>query len=234
LWQYELISDIYASGKQSIVQIKFTTVIRVFVVVFAWSFCCYNYYRKFDHQHFFDFLPGVLIIIASIVSVVSLLFDYAHYLQTKTIRSFFPTLITIICVGCYLGLKEHLLRQDRTAVIFCAYANKGIQSTLSIDFREDGTFKCGQSGFMSGTDFIRGRYYIKDSVIYLNRSNLHGMVNTDKLLMKAMMVARRKRERSLLKSVFGKPRYDTLPETLLLQLNARGDTIPNALRLTVF
>ena len=102
---------------------------------------------------------------------------------------------------------------------------------LSIDFRENGTYKSGLSGFMAGENFIRGRYVIKDSVIYLDRSNLHGMVLSNKLLMKTMNVARKKQERGLLKSLFGKRKYDTIPETLLLQLNERDDTIPNAVKL---
>lgn len=212
---------------------KLKPVIRILFVVVAWSFSGFTYYWYFDHQNVFDFLPGILIFIASVVSVISLYFDNDGYRQTKKLRAFFPTLVAIICVGCYFGLREYLLRQDRTPVVLAAYANKGLFGTsLSIDFRENGTFKCGRWGFMN-KDFVRGRYTMKDSIIYLDRSNLHDMVISNKLLMKTMMVAERKQERSLLKWLFGKRLYDTIPETHLLQLNTRGDTIPNALRLKV-
>jgi len=187
----------------------------------------------FDHHNVFDILPGILLFIASVISVIILFFDYEGYRQTKKLRAFLPSLVGIICVGCYFSLREYLLRQDRTPVVLEAHTNEGLLGTsLSIDFRENGTFKCGRWAFMK-TDFTRGRYTIKDSIIYLDRSDLYGMLNSSKLLMKTMMTAERKQEGSLFKWVFGKRRYDTIPKTFLLQLNAKGDTIPNALRLRI-
>jgi len=212
---------------------KVITPIRITLVMIAWFFCCFEYYREFDHPPFINIGMVLLLFIAGIISVLSSVFDYKTYTRHKKITAFIPTLIALICIAGYFGVREYLLRKDRTPVVLRASSHSGF-NTFSIDFRENGTYKCGWDYFMGGADYERGDYSIKDSTIYLDRKNLDRLLKSDKLLIKTMMVKKRREEKKLLKFLFSQPKYDTIPETFLFQLNRYGDTIPKAVKLRYY
>ena len=70
-------------------------------------------------------------------------------------------------------------------------------------------------------------------MIYLDRSDLYGLVKTDRLLVKDVPQVTPARRKGLLRVLFGPSRNDSLPETYLFQLDRNGDTIPSAIALRV-
>jgi len=57
-------------------------------------------------------------------------------------------------------------------------------SGASIDFRKDGTYKLSCYSIF-GADFFRGRYTIKDSIIILDRSDIDGIIKSNRLVIRA-------------------------------------------------
>jgi hypothetical protein len=97
----------------------------------------------------------------------------------------------------------------------------------------NGTYKCGKSSFMGEGYNTRGHYSIKDSIIYLDKSNLYDLVISDKLLMKTIPANKRGQEKNIFDLLFGSHKPDTIPKTFLYQLNNNGDTINSAIVLEV-
>ncbi|GAA4747579.1 hypothetical protein GCM10023229_29770 [Flavisolibacter ginsenosidimutans] len=170
-------------------------------------------------------------LLASIISFLSFLVDYVRYKTDKKPVSFAPTTISLLGIAALIVTNHHLKQQDKTPTVFYAYKSYEWLNSISIDFRENGTYKCEESIFMGDRYFTRGRYLIKDNIIYLDKSNFYDLVKTDKLLMKTIPKNVKVKKSNLLTLLFGPSRPDTLPETYLFQLDHRGDTIPSAIVL---
>ncbi len=184
----------------------------------------------FDHSYWFDnLIHTVLIILSSIVSLIFIYVDIKQYKRQRTIFKLITPILTIIFISALIGTINHLNQQDKSPTIIYASKFYGGLNTISIDFRENGTYKCCNNIFMGDRYSFRGHYSIKDSIIYLDKSNLYDLVMSDKLLMKTVS-----KDMTLnKKNILGSPNIDTLPKTFLYQLNINGDTINSAIVLNV-
>src|SRR5688572_16751337 len=131
--------------------------IRSIFILAAWFLCIRKIYIEFDHSYMFDELaPTLLIIFASIISLISFFVDYARFKVVRKHHFFIPTVISVLCIASLIVIYVKLKQQDRTPTIL--YARKG---AISIDFRENSTYKCTKSsGFMGDSYSIRGKYKI--------------------------------------------------------------------------
>jgi hypothetical protein len=203
--------------------------IRTILILGAWFLCVRKIYVDFDHSYWLDNLvPTALIVLASTISLLSFLVDYICYKRGKKLVFFIPTAVSVLCIATLIITTDRLKQQDRTPTILYASFHNGL-STVTIDFRENGSYKCKKGNFMGDSYYTRGHYSIKDSVIYLDKSNLYELVKTDRLLMKTIPKNAKAKKESLLRLLFGSSKPDTLPETFLFQLNHQGDTIPSAI-----
>jgi hypothetical protein len=208
--------------------------IRTILILGAWFLCIRKIYIDFDHSYLFDnLIPIVLISLASIISLLSFLVDYLRYKKDKKPVSFISTTVSVLCIATLIITTDRLKQQDRTPTILYASNFYSGLITVAIDFRENGTYKCEKGSFMGDSYYTRGYYSIKDSIIYLDKSNLYELVKTDRLLMKTIPKSAKGKKGNLLKLLFGSSNPDTLPATFLFQLNHQGDTIPSAIVLRV-
>jgi hypothetical protein len=205
--------------------------LRTILIIAVWLLCIRQIYIDFNHSRFLNIVLPSLILLASIVSLLSFLVDYVRYKTDRRLIFFAPTAISLLCIAAVIVTSQHLKQQDKTPIVFYASKFYSGLNTLSIDFRKNGTYKCEKSIFMGDSYFTRGRYSIKDSVIYLDKSNLFDMVKTERLQMKTVPKNVKAKKGHLLRVLFGSSKPDTLPDTFLFQLDNKGDTIPSAIVL---
>ena len=208
-------------------------IVRTILILGVWLLCFRKISLDFNHSYFLDFTRPLLFFLAGIVSLLSFFVDYRRYKAEKRLAFFTPTAASLLCIIALIGTNQHLKQQDRTPTILYASKFYSGLNTISIDFRENGTYKCKKSSFMGDGYYIRGRYSIKDSVIYLDKSNLYDLVRTDRLEMMTILKSAKGKNKNLLTLLFGESKPDTLPETYLFQIDAKGDTIPSAIVLRV-
>ena len=209
--------------------------LRSFLILGAWFLCVRKIYIEFDHSYFFDELaPTLLIFFASSVSLLSFLVDYGRYKVIKKPILFIPTVVSLLCITSLIVTYEKLKQQDRTPTILYASKVYGGFSYISIDFRENGTYKCKKNtGLMGHSYSIRGKYIIKDSIIQLDKSNIFDLIESDRLLMKTILKSKQEEKGKFFSWFFKAPKRDTLPETYLFQINHKGDTIKSAIAFWV-
>ena len=148
---------------------KFRPYIKTILVLLLWLVCIYKIYVDFDREYLFDSLiHNALIIIASVFSALAFNSDYFHYKQQKKLTSFFSSATGILCIVALLLTTYFLKRQDQTQTIYYAVRNTGGLGQISLDFRENNTYKLGRHHFMSA-NYQRGHYTIRDSIIYLDK-----------------------------------------------------------------
>jgi hypothetical protein len=175
-----------------------------------------------------------LISFASIISVTCIYLDYKRYQGHKTASSFVSGAATIVSVVILLLIVDQLKEQDRTSTILYASKCYSDLNTISLEFRENGTYKCGISIFFGDSYYTRGRYIIKDSIIYLDKSNLYDIIKSVRLLMKLMPKNDTAKKQGLLGILLGlpKPSHDNSPEKFLFQIDNKG-AISSAIALRV-
>jgi hypothetical protein len=207
---------------------------RTFLILGTWFFCFRKVYLDFTHTRFLDFALPLLILLAGIISLLSFLVDYGRYKAQKKISLFFTTFVSVLCISGLISFDQYLKRQDKIPTIIYASKFYSGLSTISIDFRENGTYKCKKGDLFGDTYITRGRYTIKNSIIQLDKANIYDLVKTDRLRMMTIPRNMKAQKRNLLTLLFASSsKPDTLPETFLFQLDQKNDTIPSAIVLRV-
>jgi|GEM_PF-2412441 len=207
---------------------------RTFLILGTWFFCFRKVYLDFTHTRFLDFALPLLIFLAGVISLLSFLVDYGGYKAQKKISLFFTTFLSVLCILGLSGYDQYLKHQDKTPTVLYASKFYNGLSTISIDFRENGTYKCAKGGLFGDTYYIRGRYTIKDSIIQLDKSNLYDLLKTDRFRMMTIPKNVKAQKRNLLTLLFASSsKPDTLPETFLFQIDQKSDTIPSSIVLRV-
>lgn len=208
--------------------------IRTILLIALWLFCIYKICLDFDHKYWFDdLIHTVLIVLSVIISLVFVYVDFKQYKRQRTIFNLISPSLTFIFIAVLIITINHLNKQDKSPTIMYASKFYNGLNTISIDFRENSTYKCGNSSFMGDSYYSRGHYSIKDSIIYLDKSNLFGIIRTDKLLIKTVSNDTIPKKKNILSLILGSPSIDTLPNTFLYQLNVNGERINSAIVLEV-
>lgn len=207
---------------------------RTFLILGTWFFCFRKIFLDFTHIHFLDFALPLLIFLAGVISLLSFLVDFGRYKAQKKISLFFTTFVSVLCIAGLIGFDQYLKQQDKTPTVLYASKFYSGLSTISIDFRENGTYKCEKGGLFGDTFYTRGRYTIKDSIIQLDKLGLYDLVKTDRLRMMTIPKNAKAQKRNILTLLFASSsKPDTLPETFLFQIDQKNDTIPSAVVLRV-
>ncbi|MBS1755488.1 MAG: hypothetical protein JST34_15720 [Bacteroidetes bacterium] len=208
---------------------KFSPPIKTILVLLLWLACIYKLYVDFDREYLFDSLiHNALIIIASTLSAFAINSDYSQYRQQKKVSSFFSSLTAILCIAGLLLITYLLKQQDQTRTIYYAVRNTGGLGQITLDFRENNTYKLGRHHFMSA-NYQRGRYTIKDSIIYLDKSYTEEQIMSDRFLFKENPNYDTTKKGNVLKMLFGAPEDDVKAKTVLYQITHNGQTIDSAI-----
>ena len=203
------------------------------MVLLLWLICIYKVYVDFDREYLFDSLiHNALLIIASIVSAFAINSDYSQYKQQKKLTSFFSSMTAILCIVGLLLTTYFLKRQDQTQTIYYAVRNTGGLGQITLDFRENNTYKLGRHHFMSAS-YDRGHYTIKNSIIYLDKLYTSEQIMSDRFLFKTNPNFDSSKKGNVLKILFGTPEDDATAKTVLYQINQHGRTIDSTISFKV-
>jgi hypothetical protein len=212
---------------------KFSSSIKTISVFLLWLVCIYKIYVDFDREYLLDSLiHNALIIIASIVSAFAINSDYSQYRQQKKLASFFSSMSAILCISGLLLTTYFLKRQDQTRTIYYAIRNTGGLGQITLDFRENNTYKLGRHHFMSA-NYQRGHYTIRDSIIYLDKSYSSEEIVSDRFLIKTNPNYNSTKSGNVLKMLFGTPEDDVKAKTVLYQINHHGQALDSTISFKV-
>lgn len=208
--------------------------IRIVLILVVWILCIHRFYADFDHHYFWEgIVHAGFLVLASFVSIFCLYKDYKEYQLHKSKAVFLSTALTILAVFSLVRMLDRLKEQDRTPVIIHAFKGALEPESFYIDFRGNGTYKCGKERFLGNQDYMRGRYTLKDSVLILDRSNLFNRIISNRLLIKSIPREDSVKKQGFLGKLLGLPKPDTTAKIYLFQTGHQGDTIPSALVLKV-
>lgn len=212
---------------------KFSLPIKPIVVLLIWLICIYKIYADFDREYLFDSLVQTgLLIIAGIISALAISSDYSRYRQQKKLASFISSITVILCIAGLLLTNHFLKRQDQTSTMYYAVRNTGGLGQITLDFRENNTYKVGRKRFMSAT-YHRGHYKISDSIIYLDKAYSPAQLISDRLLFKPNPNYYSTKKGNVLKMLFGTPKDDVTSKVLLYPINHNGQIIDSAISFKV-
>lgn len=208
---------------------KFNALIKTILVLLLWLVCIYKIYVDFDREYLFDSLiHDTLIIIASIVSALAINSDYSQYRQQKKLTLFSSSITAILCIVGLLLTTYFLKKQDQTSTVFYAVRNTSGLGRITLDFRENNTYKLGRHHFMSA-NYQRGHYTIKDSIIYLDKFYTSEQIMSDRFLLKTNQNFDSTKKGNVLKMLFGTPEDDVKAKTVLYQINHNGQTLDSTI-----
>lgn len=195
-----------------------------------WMICIYKIYADYDHFEISDaFIHIVLIAIALLFTFFVFIGDHSQFKEEKTLLSFVPTGVNAVCIMALLLTHFFLKQQDNTPTVIYG-TTKGVPfNYLSIDFRKNNTYKLGRHQFLS-TDYVRGQYTKKDSLIYLE-NGIPGALVSDRLILKTVTLPDSviKRRKNSLLNLFSSHEPDTLPETFLFQIDINGKILDSSI-----
>jgi hypothetical protein len=150
--------------------------LRIILIVSAWLLCVRQAFINFEHSHFLDFGFPLLILLAGIISLASFLIDYFRYKGDRKWVSFFSTAVSVLFIAALIGLTQYFKQQDRSPTVLYAFKPNNFLDKFSINFRKNGTYKFTNGSLFGDLYYTRGHYSIKDSIIYLDKTYLSGLL----------------------------------------------------------
>lgn len=162
-------------------------ILRILVVAVTSIVITILFVAQIDHDNIFDDEINILTtIIATPVLIIVFVKDLIEFKNGKSIFSLLPTfLIAFFLIGLSLASWE-IKERDRSPVKFSCVTKVVDFNGISIDFREDGTYKiCSWS---LGADYYRGTYVLNDSIIILHNLPEKAPLQSNRLLIRSEML----------------------------------------------
>ena len=126
---------------------------------------------------------GLMILFIVVIFIIAFLWtlykDNKAYMQTQVKLSFIPTVIGIIFIISFFVTNSVIAARDKSPILIQAGYDGGFNGAW-FEFREDGTYKFGNSGGIGAT-YSRGKYILKDSIITLDKNDIDNVIQSQLL-----------------------------------------------------
>lgn len=187
------------------------------------GFSFYKIVKRVDHHFVFDFIPLIVVSIFAFLAFFWISYhDRKAYIMSKRKAEFIPSISGVsILIGLFITLQVLELRDKSPRKLFCISKMSDFND-VSIDFREDGTYKLIHGGL--GTDFYRGSYTIQDSIITLAQANIREVLSSNRLVIRA---------EKTFHYVDSTQQMDTINQQSIYQIDDEGNIILSALEFVV-
>jgi hypothetical protein len=154
--------------------------IRIALILAVGVYTCSSIIRQVDHETIFDTLTNfVLSVLALGIFVWTIFKDREEYRRHKRLTAFMPTALGVL-MGMGLGVTLFLLQQrDRSPVKLYCVSKIVDFNGVSIDFREDGTYKL--TNWCMGADYYRGTYTMTGNTIVLDKNHIENVLESNRL-----------------------------------------------------
>lgn len=154
--------------------------LRSFILILLGVWFLYTSHATIQSDSIFDGLIFFFIFVSGIsVYGWTIIKDTDLYFLTKKKISYLPTSIgtvMLLIIGIYLYYQNSITNAKTSIRAFYDGGFNGI----SIDLKKNGTYIVANGSFM-GNDYFYGTYSIKDSTITLDKSNIDGVITSNKL-----------------------------------------------------
>lgn len=154
---------------------------KIILILTVGLFVSYRIIRHVDHEAIFDEEINFGLSAIALGVLLWILFkDRKEYLKSKSWTVFVPTALGVfIAIGLFITL--FLLQQrDKSSSKFYCVSKIVDFNGVSIDFREDGTYKL--TSWCLGADYYRGTYTIADNIITLDKNSIKKVIESNRLL----------------------------------------------------
>lgn len=141
---------------------------RTLLVSVAALLVCWQVIIRVDHRSVFDFIPLSLVTLIGVSTLVWIFIcDRKCFLIKRDKRELVPSAVGSFAL-LFLLVAIFLFRlRDNTPSVFKCVSIKDAGNTVSIDFRENGTFKLKVTDGFWEVDIYRGQYTIQNNLIIL-------------------------------------------------------------------
>lgn len=158
-------------------------ILKIIVMLLVGVYLNYRLIAQADHDSIFDDIINLALGAASIgLFVLIFLSDKKQYRKIKSRAAFIPTVTGLFTAVTLVVTHLLLLQRDKSpSKLYCVSKITDFNG-VSIDFREDGTYKL--TSWCLGADVYRGLYTIKDSIITLDKNNIHNFIESNRLLIR--------------------------------------------------
>jgi hypothetical protein len=123
---------------------------------------------------------GFCFLIAFLTTIIK---DRNLYKQSRLKISFIPTFVGILFIVSFFITNLVVAARDKSPVLIKAIFVEDFYGS-GFEFREDGTYKFTEISGLMDVTYTRGKYILKDSLITLDRKNLHDIVQSDLLVIR--------------------------------------------------
>jgi hypothetical protein len=161
-------------------------ILRCILVVIVGSLAIHRLITQADHNVIFDEIINFFL--GAVVLVLYAWIIYKDRKEYKTARAF-----TSYLSACMIGVITALTlahRDSSPSILFAV--NDGGYNGANIDLRKDGPYKVGN--FCLGYDYFRGKYTMKDSIIMLDTSDIGGVIESNRLVIRTSNYDRNAKE----------------------------------------
>ena len=163
---------------------KMYLILRYIPIIVIGLFSIYVKIIKADKEDIFDsILYTSLSVIWLLILWITAYLNIREYILLKRIASFFPLFLGMLFIAGFYFTDYLLKLRDKSPILIQAGYDGGFNGCW-FEFREDGTYKFGNSGGL-GADYMRGKYSIKDSIIILDKPNIENtIITTNRLVIR--------------------------------------------------
>lgn len=191
-------------------------------VIIIWLLLIFKLYLHADYYYPFRLAIDIfLFITAAIVSFVYIRKGLAAYKTTRSFNSLSPLFATLFAIIALILTRYYLSERDKAGTLLYAIRQTDSFGSITIDLRNDLTYKIGQEGFMT-KKFHRGKYRFSDSIIYLDMAFPSFNINSTGLLIKQLTQQRTDHNESLLANLLGIKKKNEQYRYSLVPLAADG------------
>lgn len=158
---------------------------KILLVIAAWLLIIIVTYTTRDHHALFYILGHRIgITIAILTSLIVFILDRINYKLVRRITAFLATITAGICMLAWLILLRTLKQRDNTPSLLLAHSAGKFGDTL--DIRKNNTFKL-TSHQRFETNYIRGSYELKDSLLILDYAAARKELETNRFVIRTVL-----------------------------------------------
>ena len=181
------------------------------------SFYIYYYVRHADHEFYFDGLILLPFVLAGLIIYPVVFFkDRKDYFKNKKLIEWLPTFIGVVLILVLLITVFIFQQRDKSSSKFYCTSKNSDFSGVSIDFREDGTYKL--TSWCMGEDIYRGNYSIHENLIEIDTEGIEKILESNRLVIIPETEIYEKK---------------TVHQKSVYQIDSKGNRIERAIAFTV-
>jgi hypothetical protein len=155
------------------------------IIIGSWFF--YQLYKTVHEAFFLD--SFILLIIAFIgisLLIWSIYLDIRVFKDSKKYTSFLPSILGLAFVFINYALYRHQDNRMNSPSLISGFNDGGFNG-FSVDFKKNGSYVMANGNGL-GQSYFYGTYWLKDSIITIDKKNVDNCIKTNRLVIRSLNV----------------------------------------------